>query len=225
MSGLSKLGTALIAVFVVSLVALVAELFYVLWRRRVFRRQNPAVHGGDHLDISGDTSSKELLYFFCWKHQFRIEPDGAPVRGSDGSAPNAPPELIDVLKLQGMYGPSRVLFTIKEEEREELESEKSLSSAEKGPKNTKRVSLEECFAEVAVEPPEVAVTIDEDCHATPFSTPCASPLYYTPSASPSHEEESGVGNLTDSPGNKVSMDGGVSGDKTGSFVCLEVDGQ
>ncbi|KAA8518470.1 hypothetical protein F0562_015976 [Nyssa sinensis] len=192
-SGLGKVATVLTAVFVVLLVALVADLFYVLWRRRVFRRRNDAVHGGDVSEIYSDTfstSSKELLYFFCWKYRSRIEPDRAPVRGPDGSAPSAPPEVIDVFKLQGMYGPSRVLFTIKEEEREELESEKSLSSAEKVPMKTKRVSLEECFTEVAGDLLEVEVTIDVDGKTTPFSTPCASPLYYTPTASPSREEES-----------------------------------
>ncbi|XP_059646592.1 uncharacterized protein LOC132293231 [Cornus florida] len=206
MSGLSKLGIALSIVFAFSLVALVAELFYVLWRRRVFRRNNFPVHGGDHGSDSFSTNpsnSKELLYFFCWKSQSRVEPDGAPTRGgSDGYSPDDPAEIVDILKLQGLYGPSRVLFTIKEEEREDVESEKSLSSTEKGHNKTKSILFEECLRSAGGESPEVAVRIDDvGEEMTPFSTPCASPLYYTPAASPSREVESGAGNLTHSPGN------------------------
>lgn len=39
-TGLSTVGQALSAIFVLSLVALVAELLYVLWRRRFLRRRS-----------------------------------------------------------------------------------------------------------------------------------------------------------------------------------------
>lgn len=82
---------------------------------------------------------------------------------------------VDVLKWQGLYGSSRVLFTIKEEEREEMEpqaTDKSLSA------ETKSVSLGECLR-VADELPELTVAVGVD-EVTPFSTPCASPPYFTP---------------------------------------------
>ncbi|KAL2463976.1 hypothetical protein Fot_51932 [Forsythia ovata] len=172
--GLSKLGTALTIIFVISVVALFTELFYVLWRRRVFRRQNPTVIqgsggiGGDQISqyssdcsVSSAASSKELLYFFCIKPRETNS-------NTDSQNSNAPPQMevvdIDVLKLQGMYGPSRFLFTINEEEREDFE----LTSAEKDQNQS-----------------ETVISLEED--ATPFSTPCASPVYFTPSASPVHE--------------------------------------
>ncbi|PSS01615.1 Zinc finger protein [Actinidia chinensis var. chinensis] len=187
MSDLNKLGTALSVAFVVSLLALVAELVYVLWRRRLFHLQTSAADAGDvEYSVESAAASKELLYFLCWKQQARVEPDKRI--GSGRSDRGEPEEVIDMLKLQEMYGPSRVLFTIKEEEREEAESEKSLSSAEKVIKKTRRVTLEGCFM-VAGDSAEVDVRIAGDLETTPYSTPCDSPLYYTPTASPARESE------------------------------------
>jgi len=212
-SGLSKLGQALSVIFVVSLLALVAELFYVLWRRRFFRRQSTATDGSDAAPLrSSFPTSKELLYLLCWKqHQSRVEPDGGGGGGSDpetgcngqssSSVEDPTDEVIDILKLQAMRGPSRVLFTIKEEEREDVESseaEQSVSSAsaEKSLEKTRRVSqlsLEECFnidGDLTEEEEEEVVTVtlvgncDCEIETPPYSTPCGSPSYYTPSASP-----------------------------------------
>jgi hypothetical protein len=185
MIALSKLGSALTVVFAVSVVAILAQLFCVLRRRRRIRRQS--LSGGEN---SIYNPSKELFYFFCWKNQSRIEPQEAP-------SPSPPlytgetTEVDDVLKWRGlyMYGPSRFLFTIEEEEREGVDSE-NCSSSEKGTKKSKRVITEERVAVVAVSSslPVVAVTVDVD-EATPFSTPCASPPYYTPLPSPAREME------------------------------------
>jgi len=212
-SGLSKLGQALSVIFVVSLLALVAELFYVLWRRRFFRRQSTATDGSDAAPLrSSFPTSKELLYLLCWKqHQSRVEPDGGGGGGSDpetgcngqssSSVEDPTDEVIDILKLQAMRGPSRVLFTIKEEEREDVESSEaepsvSSASAEKSHEKTRRVSqlsLEECFnidGDLTEEEEEEVVTVtvvgncDCEIETPPYSTPCGSPLYYTPSASP-----------------------------------------
>ncbi|KAK6126445.1 hypothetical protein DH2020_039833 [Rehmannia glutinosa] len=217
--GLSKLGTALTIIFAISLLVLFAELFYVLWRRRVFRRQTNNVGGGgdgdvvSHFSSSDSTfstsiaSSKDLLYFFCVRPQFRLERSSATANintEANNLNSNPQPEIevidIDLLKIQGMFGPPRFLFTIKEEEREDLESsgEKSLCPA-LGKEVTKkiddgdeiRVSLEE-YLKAAAEESVVAETKDlrvDD--ATPFSTPCASPMYFTPSASPVHEVVNG----------------------------------
>ncbi|GFP82667.1 hypothetical protein PHJA_000409800 [Phtheirospermum japonicum] len=205
--GVNKLATALIIIFAISLLALLAELFYVFWRRRVFRRQaSPVGGGGDEISqISSSEStfssiapSKDLLYFLCVRPpQFRLERNSATANSeaSDLNSDRQQSEMevnidIDLLKIQGMFGPPRFLFTIKEEEREDLESpaEKSLCAASKNKIDDEkvcRVSLEEHFKAAEV---KEAVGIDDVGvdDATPFSTPCASPPYFTPSASPVH---------------------------------------
>ncbi|KAK4432614.1 hypothetical protein Salat_1023600 [Sesamum alatum] len=215
--GLSKIGTALAIIFAISLVVLFAELFYVLWRRRVFRRQTNPDGGGGGVEVSqysssdssfsSIASSKELLYFFCIRPQFCFDRHSVTANATANdlnSNQQSDMEVVDIdlLKIQGMFGPPRFLFTIREEEREDMESpaEKSLHSAAEKEVNKEtddyirsRVSLEECFK--AAEESVVAVEIDDDCgvvdDATPYSTPCDSPVYFTPSASPVHDVVSG----------------------------------
>ncbi|CAJ1967239.1 unnamed protein product [Sphenostylis stenocarpa] len=158
MMGLSKLGTAITAVTAVTLVALAAEIVYVLWQRR--QRFRPRV---------------------------RVEPREASLQCSTSSSPSDDDVDLEleehVMKWHCLHGPSRVLFTIKEEEREEVESDNgngNVSSVE----CTKKAWVSE---RVAVE--EVAVAVEELLDETTlFSTPCASPPYYTPYASPIREE-------------------------------------
>ncbi|XP_019055796.1 PREDICTED: uncharacterized protein LOC109113893 [Nelumbo nucifera] len=138
----------------------------------LFRRENST----GEPDFTGKpfaSPSKELLYFFCWKNQSRIEP-AVPPTSLASDAQDATPELVDPLKWHGLYGPSRVLFTIKEE-REDAESQKS--SAERKPK--KRQSLEECFEVTNSEELEEMVKVEVEVErGTPFTTPCGSPPYY-----------------------------------------------
>nr|GMD39642.1 Zinc finger protein [Ipomoea batatas] len=208
-AGISKLGTALAVIFVVLLAALIAQLVFVLWRRRAFRRRIPPPESGiGDVESQSQSSSffsvpsKELFLFLCLKTDTRlarIEPSSTPsLHNSAGSTPESPEmELVDLLKLQGgLYGPSKILFTIKEEEKEDLES--VCSSVEKGPRkktNSKRRSLEDFFEIDGDSPeisPEVVSTAADECHldieTTPFSTPCTSPTYFTPTASPAREE-------------------------------------
>ncbi|KAL8526976.1 hypothetical protein ACS0TY_016008 [Phlomoides rotata] len=197
---LSKLGIVLTIIFVVSLLALLAQLFYVLWRRRVFRRQTyisgGVRDGADHLSIYSSTessfSSREFLFFFCMRSNSNSIA-GTGRNGDRDSNRRLDMEVVDIdlLKIQGMFGPPRFLFTIKEEEREGFESpaDKSMHSAEKELKKIdegNRVSLEECFkaADAVV---EVEIDVGGGNDATPFTTPCASPEFHTPSASPDDE--------------------------------------
>lgn len=186
MSGVSNLGKALTVIFIFSVIALLSELLYVLWRRRIIFRHHcdPPQAAVEHQPdisltstISPTSSKKDLLYFLCLGTQSRVEPDGSvPTRRAEGSVHDDNVEIIDLYKLRELYGPSRLLFTIKEEEKEDLESEKS---------TTKSRNLSQSFGDTGA-PPEFVVTIEEGIEETPFSTPCDSPLFFTPSASPVH---------------------------------------
>lgn len=195
---LSKLGITLTIVFVISLLSLLlAQLFYLLWRRRVFRRRT-YTGGGVSIYSSSESSfsSKEFLFFFCMRS---TTPNSMAVTGDGNSNRRLDMEVVDIdlLKLQGMFGPPRFLFTIKEEEREGFESpaDKSMHSAEKEAKKIEvvdRVSLEECFkaADAVVE-----IESGGGNDATPFGTPCGSPEFLTPLASPEDKavtEEVGI---------------------------------
>ncbi|KAI9152852.1 hypothetical protein LWI28_002175 [Acer negundo] len=182
MNGLTELGTVLTVVFSISILALVFELIYVLWRKQVFRRRSDLESQSDPFYIT--PSKEQLLYFFCLKNPSRIEPSGTP----GVSEPPGGAEVVDDDELtkwqQGMYGPSRFLFTIKEEEREETETE-----TENEATRTKTVRVDDEADSVGVNNVLVRVVVDEE-ETTPFSTPCASPPYYTPSPSPTRDKYS-----------------------------------
>jgi len=145
MRGFSKLGTTLTSVFSLLLLALLAEILYLLWRRRQLLRLR----------------------------RTRVEPSGAALLTIANH--RDPPET---LKLEAIDGPSsRVLFTIKEEDREEVEAEELPSVGER---RTQNVLPEESL--------EVVVVVDFEAEP-PFLTPCASPPYYTPSSSPGRERK------------------------------------
>lgn len=179
MIGLNKLGTAITVIIALTLAALLLEILYLFWRHHRLRRRphsDPVTH-------------KQVLHFLCWKRKSRVEPQ----RTSPPTSASSPPELAEqVIKWQCLHGPSRVLFTIKEEDREGLDSE-NFSSAESMVK-TRRVCCAAATAgsgggDGSVE--EVEVIIE----TTPFSTPCASPPYFTPSSSPVRESGNGNGCL------------------------------
>ncbi|KAI3738502.1 hypothetical protein L2E82_28536 [Cichorium intybus] len=182
-----KLITALIIIFAFSIVVLAAELLFVLWRRRSFRlRSSPPpissdVHHPDHISTS-DSSTKELLYFLCLKAQSRVEPSEAPTQKPDGSSPGDP--VIDVFKLLQVNGPSRVLCTIKEEDREDVESTSMSRVNSVEITATERVSLQACLESEVAE--EIALKIEDT--KTVFSSPCDSPMFFTPVGSPLRDD-------------------------------------
>lgn len=205
MSPLTKLGTALTVVFAVSLVALAAQVLWILLRSRKFRQRSLPGGGGGRRDPESAGGgavhappSKELLYFFCWKNQSRVEPDAARRGRAEIEGPDDD-DGDELVKWQRLYGPPRLLFTITEEEREDaLDSDcgsnvksKSHSSSSEKSDDKKRVCLRECLAEVGDEAPpneEAAVVLEVEEAVTPFSTPCGSPPYFTPSPSPARDD-------------------------------------
>ncbi|XP_051150516.1 uncharacterized protein LOC127264948 [Andrographis paniculata] len=207
--GLSKLGVALTVIFAITLVALFGQLFHFLWRRRVEQRQ--ILRGGDtdHLNLynsssnSSSFSSKELLYFLCIRAQSRNASNSVTSSGAVDDRRRRQLELdvegidVDVFQIQGMFGPPRFLFTIKEEEKEDLESpaDTSLHSADRLSRKIGDVSRNctESGSLGAGEDEAVQqLRIIDDQDTTPFSTPCASPSFFTPATSPVHERSRSV---------------------------------
>ncbi|KAJ0949463.1 hypothetical protein HanRHA438_Chr01g0038951 [Helianthus annuus] len=142
---MTNLATILTITFVVSIIILFAELLFVLSRRRYF----PA----------------------CSKSKTRVEPSNSPNKKPDGHSPEDP--VIDVFKLLEANGPSRVLCTIKEDDREEVESS-SIAGV------TERVSLQACLESEVAE--ERAAIVEGT--KTVLSSPCDSPVFFTPVGSP-----------------------------------------
>ncbi|CAH2064310.1 unnamed protein product [Thlaspi arvense] len=193
---LSQTATVLVAVFVFCLIAVAAQLAYVLWWKRRFRRRSIT---GSELDAfssrGGDPTatpppSKELLYFFLFcleNKQFRVGSATAP------PLPPAAPPIDDVASkwsIRGenlLCGPSETLFTIAED----CTSETDHRTAEIEPRGS--VSTDDHMKDDELEDGFVVRDINDDeadsCdydhdRTTPFSTPCASPPFYTPSPSP-----------------------------------------
>lgn len=214
MNGLTKLGAVLTIIFALCVFALLADLLYVLWRRKRFRRRSLSGAGSD---ISGSPfygPSKELLYFFCWKNQSRVEPAVIPAviteaaRVSDSSVSV---DVDEVEKWQSLCGPSRLLYTIKEEEKEGTEISSEYYSAEGGEAKSRRSSLRDALAarDLSDEATLAATAVDDD-----LETP-----YYTPSSSPSRDDESRIS----------AENGGSDGEETGiviggSFLSIKIEG-
>ncbi|KAL1199880.1 hypothetical protein V5N11_013131 [Cardamine amara subsp. amara] len=207
---LSQTATVLVVVFAFCVVAVTAQLTYVLWwKRRFHRRSVPGSELNAFSSRGGDLTatqppSKELLSFFLFcaeNKQFRIGSATAP------PLPTAAPPIDDVASKWSvggeniLCGPSETLFTIVEEttsdtdhRTDEIEPRGSISTED----HVKDDELEEDFVvtdrsddeleEVFVVTDRSDDEVDSSDYnhdeTTPFSTPCASPPFYTPSPSP-----------------------------------------
>ncbi|KAL0910489.1 hypothetical protein M5K25_021477 [Dendrobium thyrsiflorum] len=137
MRSFSKLGLTLLlfVVFALSLLCLAVTLLCFLYRRR--RRQKQPLAGDVELGCKGAYFKEStVLNFLCCKIRSRVEPAGdSPVLCSSSgekvkitAATAAEEAEVDEECTLAMwramaFGPSRVLYTIKEEEREGLEFE------------------------------------------------------------------------------------------------------
>ncbi|XP_057549628.1 uncharacterized protein LOC130827793 [Amaranthus tricolor] len=157
MKNLSKLGIILTSIFSFLLLALISQLFYLLWRRR-------------------QQSRRKIN---------QIKPTNTTI---PSTPTNFPSTHIEFYKLEGSYSPpSRVLFTIKEEEKED-----DLVSSDD---RKYGVCLNEHFGDDfrsqldGADSVEVIIMVnDSDFDVEPpFVTPCDSPPYFTPSPSPTRE--------------------------------------
>ncbi|KAI3743327.1 hypothetical protein L1987_61034 [Smallanthus sonchifolius] len=178
---IGKLATALTVIFAISAAVLVAELLFVLRRRRRSSRlrssQSPISGNNQHHDPFPTS-----YCFFRLKSQTRVEPSGAPAENPNRTSPEDP--VIDVFKLLEANGPSRFLCTIKEDDREYVGSTSmSVVDSLEVPPETEIVSLKACLEAEAAE--EKAVKV-EDTKTVMFS-PCDSPMFFTPAGSPSRD--------------------------------------
>ncbi|XP_075519844.1 uncharacterized protein LOC142553460 [Primulina tabacum] len=170
MGSFSGLGIGLSFVFGFILVGLVAELYYLLcWKKRVANISNRGIE---------DFSS-----LFCWKgfnsfnssieltnsvrNQQEQEQDLELGSNKDLGLKNYGEEGVEneLMRLHNLCGPPRFLFTIKEENKEDLESEDGKS---KGEKSSRKGSRTRSLSDL--------VFID----GTPFLTPLSSPTVKNP---------------------------------------------
>ncbi|KAI4322150.1 hypothetical protein L6164_021870 [Bauhinia variegata] len=151
--------------------AAVAQLYYLLWWKK--RRT--------HAEIESDQSNyaKELLHRMCWNQSSSLHTSNEAVEivrvdaetkgqevdlemgtGKDVVLKTFEEEGVEseLLRLHNLAGPPRFLFTIKEETKEDLESEDGKSRGDRSKKGSRTRSLS-----------DLMLAID-----TPFLTPVAS---------------------------------------------------
>lgn len=174
MKSLSGVGLAMSVVFGFLLMALLAELYYLLWWKR--RITNARIEDG--------AAAKELFFMFCGKNpsssltmkaQEISIPDNlvcherqpSTYRGEEDEEGDERSMEAELMRLSG---PARFLCTIKEETMEDMEL--SDDSKRRDDSKGRMVVLESATA-AAVE--------------TPFLTPLASPPYYTPPLTPANQ--------------------------------------
>ncbi|KAF8046838.1 hypothetical protein N665_3384s0001 [Sinapis alba] len=170
MRSLSSVGLALSIVFGCLLLALLAELYYLLWcKKRRLTTSRP--------DLRNDYSTpatRELLFILCCS----TNPSSSPPPPSFSSPKPIETQQQYLLPPDGGFenvvGPGlvpRFLFTIMEETVEEMESEDGVS--------TKGKSLNDLFLNM------------ESGSTPPFLTPRASPSLFTPPFTPLTESCNG----------------------------------
>lgn len=175
MKSLNSLGLGLSLVFGCLFLALIAEIYYVLWWKK--RVSNTEIEEG-----YSSSSGREFFYLFCWKKpsslsSTALNPQDGHLNVNDSEnqqQSNTSKDFLlkpygedgmetEIMRLHNLQGPPRFLFTIKEETKEDLESEDGRSR--KGSRNRSLSDL--------------LLTIE-----TPFLTPLSSPAFFTPPLTP-----------------------------------------
>lgn len=180
MKSLNTVGLALSVVFGCLLLALVAEIYYLLWWKRRFR--NREIEDG----YNSSPATREFFYMFCWKKPSSLSSTALnPQELTEASTTHVQESLsngqsgkdfwfrpfgedsveAELLGLQNLSGPPRFLFTIKEETKEDLESEE-------GGGKSRKSSRTRSLSDLVLNP------------ETPFLTPLTSPSYFTPPRTP-----------------------------------------
>ncbi|XP_061996738.1 uncharacterized protein LOC133714604 [Rosa rugosa] len=192
MKSLSSVGLGLSVVFGCLFLALIAELYYLLWwKKRLTNRE---------IEDDYSSPSKEVFYMFCWRRTSKSLSHMAQspqqlcssfrITDTLVHQPNAQLQLhmhtasnndlllkpfeedeldAELMRLQSASGPPRHLFTIVEETKEDLESEDAKSRCgDKSQKGSRSKSLS-----------DLLITVE-----TPYLTPLGSPTLFTPPLTP-----------------------------------------
>ncbi|KAK6926952.1 hypothetical protein RJ641_008671 [Dillenia turbinata] len=174
MTFFSSIGISLSVVSGCVLLALIAQLFYLLWWKKTVNNRG--------IEVNRLKFAKGVSYFLCWKRPIthdsseNTEELTASVRNPDANCHEfVDPEIgntkdvvlksfgdedveTELMRLHNLSGPPKFLFTIKEETKEDLESDdgKSRGGSRKGSR-TRSLS-------------DLLVTV-----GTPFLSPVSSP--------------------------------------------------
>lgn len=148
MGSLSHLGIGLSFLFGCLLLGLIAELYYVIyWKKRY-----------TNMEIQDSTNgTTELSFLFCWKSPISSRKQHLPTSVKNGHDQDLEMLKIyngeegvesELMRLHNLCGPPRFLFTIKEETKEDLESEDEKSRGERSfsGKGSRNKSLAELLA-------------------------------------------------------------------------------
>ncbi|XP_065865085.1 uncharacterized protein [Euphorbia lathyris] len=139
MSSFSGLGIGLSLVFGCLVLALVAELYYLLW----WKKKRVQLQQQQQEEEFSTKYAKELFHLICWKkpnsQETQFEEQDLELGGSKDlliKAFNGDESIeSELMRLHNLSGPPRFLFTIKEETKEDLESEDG-KSTRKGSRTT-----------------------------------------------------------------------------------------
>lgn len=183
MKDLSSAGIAISLVSSFLFLALAAQLYYLLWwKKKRTEKKQVLEEEEEEAEEESVSPGKELLYLFCWKKpsslsSTALNPQEICNNNTDGSVElqsNSGKDVVipfgeegieaELMRLHSLSGPPRFLFTIKEETKEDLESDDGRS---RGGKNSKGKSLSDMLAD-----------------HTPYLTPLSSPPFFTPPLTP-----------------------------------------
>ncbi|KAL8116075.1 hypothetical protein AgCh_022532 [Apium graveolens] len=144
---------------------LIAELYYVIyWKKRY---TNMEIQDSSH----PTNATTELSFLFCWRSPISSRKQQLPTSVKNGHDQDLQMLKIyngeegvesELMRLHNLCGPPRFLFTIKEETKEDLESEDEKSRGERS--FSRKGSRNKSLAELLV------------CVETPYLSPLASPI-------------------------------------------------
>ncbi|CAN0879604.1 hypothetical protein LINGRAHAP2_LOCUS13160 [Linum grandiflorum] len=133
--------------------AFVAELSYLLWRkkkrissiRRRHAEEEDLENGGQDdyaaaTAVTGKYNAKELFHLICWKNPSTVIAKPDSEHGGGGGGAEEESVELELMRLHNLAGPPRFLFTTKEETKEDLvDSEDGRSRV--GEFSSRRLSL------------------------------------------------------------------------------------